>query len=131
MIHHASKQKIISVNSAGKGCPTASVDLARVLVAICLQVDLDIDVWGVYHYASSDASIGFQFIETLLSQAAQFDNKIDAKNVLFEHNDAEKALFFFEPVVLKCQKVLDTFGIHQKPWRSMIADRVKDYYLDQ
>lgn len=128
VIEYAASNTKISVNSAGKGCPTAMRDIARVLLAMLLQLDLDVDVWGTYHYSSSDAAIGFQFIETILAQAAQFNGDIDPKQLLFEHSDLPTGDFYFEPVVLECSKLKDTFGVHQKPWRAMLSGVVKNYF---
>ncbi|CAA0080364.1 dTDP-4-dehydrorhamnose reductase [BD1-7 clade bacterium] len=130
VIEYASSNAMISVNSAGKGCPTAMHDIARVILAILLQADLDIGAWGTYHYSSSDAVIGFQFIETILAQAAQFDGDIDPKRLLFEHCDSPLGDFYFEPVVLECSKLKDTFGIHQKPWRAMLGGVVRAYFSE-
>lgn len=128
VIGYASDNRLISVNSAGKGCPTSIQDVARVVIAIILQLDLGAECWGVYHYASSDAAIGFQFIEAIVAQASQYDESIDASQLSFEHDDASIGKFYFEPVVLKCQKLLDTFGIHQRPWRSSLAATVKEHF---
>lgn len=128
VISYASENALISVNSAGKGCPTAIQDLARVVIAILLQLDLGADNWGVYHYASSDAAIGFQFVEAIVMQASQYDESIDISQLNFEHNDVPAGAFYFEPVVLKCQKLLDTFGIHQRSWRSMLTSTVKEHF---
>ncbi len=128
VIDYATENKMITVNSAGKGSPTVSSDLARVLLAICLQLPLSDKHFGIYHYCSSDASIGFHFIETILTQAANFNPAINANNILFTHNDAEQQRFFFEAVILNCQKLLDTFGIHQRPWRAAINSTIKKFY---
>jgi len=128
VIEYASENAMISVNSAGKGCPTAIQDLARVIIAILLQVELGAESWGTYHYASSDAAIGFQFVEAIVAQASQYNELIDASQLNFEHDDATSGAFYFEPVVLKCQKLLDTFGIHQRPWRASLASTVKDHF---
>ncbi|NRB38334.1 MAG: sugar nucleotide-binding protein [Pseudomonadales bacterium] len=128
VVRSASANTLISFNSAGKGCPTSVHDVARVLIAILLQLDCGAQAWGLYHYASSDAAIGFQFVEAIVAQASQFDANIDARSLHFEHNDAEDSEFYFEPIVLNCQKLLNTFGIHQKPWRALLAEVVKDYF---
>ena len=46
-------------------------DLVRVLIAMILQLDLDSEAWGIYHYASGDTAIGFQFVEAIVAQASQ------------------------------------------------------------
>lgn len=127
-IRSASASELISFNSAGKGCPTSVRDVARVLIAILLQLDTGAEAWGLYHYASSDAAIGFQFVDAIVAQASKFDATIDARSLHFEHNDSDQTHFYFSPVVLNCQKLLNTFGIHQKPWRALLPEVVKDYF---
>ncbi|MCY4044656.1 MAG: sugar nucleotide-binding protein [Cellvibrionales bacterium] len=122
--------KKIAFNSAGKGCPTHASDLARVILGMCLQIPFMPSLKDIYHYVSSDASIGFQFLETLLTAAANFDQQIDPKNILFEHQVIENSPFFFEPVMLSCQRLLYDFGIHQRPWRSSINQAVKIYFSE-
>jgi dTDP-4-dehydrorhamnose reductase len=124
----AIKGQKIAFNSAGKGCPTHASDLARVILGMSLQLPFMPQARGIYHYVSSDASIGFQFLETLLTAAANFDTSIDPKNILFEHQVIEGSPFFFEPVMLSCGRLLYHFGIHQRPWRSSINQAVSVYF---
>lgn len=128
VIRYAAADKLISFNSAGKGCPSSVSDVVRVLIAMLLQLDAGANSWGTYHYASSDAAIGFQFVEAIVAQASQYDENIDSRQLHFEHNDAALGEFYFEPVVLDCQKLLNAFGIHQKPWRALLSDVVKEYF---
>lgn len=128
VIEYASANTLISLNSAAKGHPTAEQDLARVVIAILLQVDLGAENWGVYHYVSSDSALGFQFMEAIVAQASQYDQDINPKQLNFEHNDNPLPVFYFEAVVLKCHKLLEAFGIHQRPWRSLLSATVKSHY---
>jgi len=131
VIEHAGEQELIRVNSAAKGCPTAMEDLARVLVAMLLQLNLTNEAWGVYHYASSDTAIGFQFVEAIVAQASQFDERIVPSSLPFSHDDEIGGDFYFEPVVLKCERLRSVFGIHQKPWRKFIGANVERYFKSE
>lgn len=119
---------LLSFNSAGKGCPTALDDLARVLIAMLLQLGLTSQAWGLYHYVSSDPALGFQFVEAIVAQASQFNAAVNSKQLRFEHSAEPRSDFYFEPVVLSCEKILANFGIHQKPWRALIGASVKQYF---
>ena len=130
-LSHAYSHTRIQVNSAGKGCPTATGDLARVILGMALQVPLSDQLFDTYHYVSSDASIGFQFIEAIVKQAAKACDKIDPNNILFSHDTTESSPFYFEAVVLRCQKLLDNFGIHQRPWRAAINGTISEYYKNR
>lgn len=127
-IQYAASDRLISVNSAGKACPTSMDDLARVLLAILLQMEQQAENWGVFHYVASDTALGFQFIEAILAQASQYVSSIDPKQLRFEHNDQPEPAFYFEPVVLKCHRLLEDFGIHQRPWRALLHSVVREYF---
>jgi dTDP-4-dehydrorhamnose reductase len=132
VIERTMADELLSFNSAAKGCPTAVDDLARVIIAMLLQLELDVeDAWGIYHYNSSDAALGFQFVEAVVAQASQFDSRMSPEHLHFEHNAEQQGALYFEPIVLSCQKILADFGIHQKPWRSLISAAVKNYFAEQ
>ncbi|NRA41951.1 MAG: sugar nucleotide-binding protein [Pseudomonadales bacterium] len=128
VIDYACNHDTIGLNSAGKGCPTAMADLARVLVAMMLQLELTQEAWGTYHYSCSDPVIGFQFIESIVAQASQFDARLVPSDIRFAHLADPCDAFYFEPVILKCDKIRSVFGIHQKTWRSYLSDTVKQYF---
>lgn len=129
-IDYALQDKCISFNSAGKACPTAVEDLARVLLAIVLQLQFDLKNWGVYHYVASDTALGFQFIEAILIQAAKHDSRLDPKQLRFEHcRDVSMPVFYFSPVVLRCNRLLNDFGIHQRSWRALMPAKVREHLL--
>lgn len=127
IIDYASEHDTIPINSAGKSCPTAMDDIARVVVAMILQLELTNDAWGIYHYASGDSALGFQFSEAVVAQASKFEKTIAPNNLPFVHDDSYLSDFYFEPVVLKCEKIRAVFGIHQKSWRQSLGATVKSY----
>lgn len=128
VIDHVLQDRLIRVNSAGKSCPTSINDLARVLLAILLQLDSGADSWGIYHYAGADTALGFQFIEAILAHASQYDAGIHAGRLCFEHHEQPDPAFYFEPVMLKCHKLLENFGIHQRPWRKLLPAVVREHF---
>ena len=128
VIDYACANESISLNSAGKASPTAMADLVRVIIAMLLQLEFTQEAWGTYHYTCSDAVIGFQFIESIVAQASQYDERLSPSNMLFAHEAAPCDDFYFEPVVLKCDKIRSVFGVHQKTWRSYLPTAVKTYF---
>lgn len=132
-IAYAANDKLISFNSAGKACPTAIEDVARVILAIVLQLQYATENWGIYHYVASDTALGFQFIEAILMQAAKYETNVNAKQVRFEHSSElpPDPLFYFVPVVLRCSRVLDDFGIHQRSWRALMPAAVRSHFEDK
>ncbi len=128
VIQYAIEGQCVGVNSAAKACPTAVTDLARVIVAILLQIQQGSDNWGVFHYVAADTALGFQFVEAILQQAEKYNDVINAKQVCFEHCNPSRPEFYFAPVVLKCSRLLENFGIHQRPWRTQMPAVVRAYF---
>lgn len=118
----------LQFNSAAKSNPTSLPDIVRVMVALLLQMPYSDNNWGIYHYASADAALGFQFVESIITHAAQFDDSLNAENLQFEHQQDVQSALYFEPVMLDCQKLLNTFGVQQKSWRAQLLQVVRRYY---
>ncbi|MDC9719815.1 MAG: dTDP-4-dehydrorhamnose reductase [Gammaproteobacteria bacterium] len=100
------------------GCPTYANDVARVLIAIIQQLDCGISVWGTYHYSGAEITTWKGFAEAILAAAkkhgvTQAEN-IDAVSSLEWPAKAPRPAYS----VLDCSKILSTFGIRQRPWRS-------------
>lgn len=110
-----------------RGCPVAAADGARVISAVLDQLSTGLEPWGIYHYGSSDTSTYYEFAEALLASASQF-SEFSASAVQLESQPEGLA-----PLnrVLDCGKIRNTFAIKQVPWRSTIADMVKQYYEQQ
>jgi dTDP-4-dehydrorhamnose reductase len=108
--------------------PTPADDIARVIFAMLQQMECEAKVWGIYHYCSADITTPFDFAEVVLASMAQFSNKmmtikIEAKEEEGGRRKSRKgpALGDVSNQVLSCQKILNTFGICQRPWRGELA----------
>lgn len=111
------------------GCPTGANDVARVIIAIVLQLHCGADAWGVYHYTSSDVTTGYQFAEAVLAIASQFDRELNLDQVKLEERAVDDPDHLqVDPVLVSCQKLLNTFGIKQRPWRSQLTAVVRNYF---
>jgi dTDP-4-dehydrorhamnose reductase len=101
-----------------QGCPTYASDVARVLIAIIKQLDCDINVWGTYHYSGAEVTSWKGFAEAILAAAKKHGvtqaQTIDAVTSLEWPANAPRPAYS----VLDCTKILSTFGIRQRPWRS-------------
>ena len=53
-----------------KFSPTPVEDVARVLMAIALQVDCQANVWGTYHYCGLETKRESEFVQHVLKLAA-------------------------------------------------------------
>lgn len=110
-----------------RGCPVACTDGARVISAILDQTSTGAEVWGTYHYCSSETTTYYQFAEAILASASQFSD-FSAEAVQLE--SLEKSTPRLNRS-LDCRKLRDTFAIKQLPWRRAIADQVKAYFAQR
>lgn len=111
-----------------KFAPTPVEDLARVLLAISLQVDCKVDVWGIYHYASLESLRESEFVQQLVKFAAQHDESVYR---LLDHltiNLGRPEHPQIANATLASRKIFETFGIKQRPWHGSLQRLVKSWY---
>lgn len=103
--------------------PTHYEDLARVLLAMCLQLPNQIESrFGTFHYTSSEVTTELEFVKVVLSVLAQRDKRYEGLEFA-----AMPSGFDSNVAVLKCDKLLHTFGVKQRPWRSYLAQLSETY----
>lgn len=125
MLGHLVEGGSLCLGNSLRGSPVVAEDAARVVSALADQLSTEADVWGIYHYCSSEVTNCYEFAESLLASAAQY-----AK---FQPNavEIEKSV---EPTTmlnraLDCAKIRNTFAIKQVAWRSFVAGSVENYFL--
>lgn len=129
IIRLAEQRKTLVFDPSLNGCPTCANDVARVIIAILLQLRCGADSWGIYHYTSSDVTSGYQFAEAVLAIASQFDRELHLEHVQLEERAVENPEHLqIDPVVVACHKLLNTFGIKQRPWRSQLTFTVRNFF---
>jgi dTDP-4-dehydrorhamnose reductase len=116
---------IIERSTSGQCCPTSAEDLARVLSAIIDQVSCDAECWGTFHYSSSDPVSSYQFAETTLALVSQY---LDTDTLGISLEIATAVDIEWPRPLLNCDKIRNTFGIKQLPWRSSISRVVKQTF---
>ena len=102
-------------------CPTPAADIARVIVAIILQIDCDAKAWGIYNYCSSDAASLYNFAEAVLALASQY-GRIRRDSVQLHASPTKD-----RNLILNCHRILGTFGIKQRPWRAALPALIAEY----
>jgi dTDP-4-dehydrorhamnose reductase len=112
-------------STGGQCCPTWAGDLARVISAIVDQISCDADCWGTYHYTSSDPVSNYQFAESTLAVASQF---LDTEALGLSLEIAVEMDVEWPRPLLNCEKIRNTFGIKQMPWRSSISSVVQQVF---
>ena len=80
--------------------------------------------WGTYHYHSSDAASGYEFAEVVLAAAAQYWD-VGGAHVQLQAVPGEPYGGVFP--LLNCQRIRDTFGVQQLPWRRAVPELLKQY----
>jgi len=110
-----------------RGCPVASLDGARVISALLDQESTGAELWGTYHYCSTETATHYEFAEAVLAAASQFSDVNSDAVELMPMDPGAPSL----NRSLECNKIRNTFAIKQQPWRNAIADQVKHYFQQQ
>ena len=121
MLERLLANKRLELANNTRGCPVASVDAARVIAAIIDQISCGAQPWGVYHYCSSDQTSCFEFAEVLLATVSQFVDYAISPLILQDENESKQVV----RRELNCDKILNTFGIKQQPWRAVVTQCIK------
>jgi len=111
-----------------RGCPTYASDVARVLIAMVQQIDCGIEVWGTYHYSGAEVATWKGFAEAIHAAAkthgATQAESIDGVTSLEWPAVAPRPAY----TVMDCTKILSTFGIRQRPWRSGLVKVISQVF---
>lgn len=126
LLRQAVTESVIRVDAGERSCPTAAADLARVLVAMMLQVDCDVEppLWGTYHYVGSDVANRAIFAETVVKAAKSYVDVSVERVETTEQEQNERV----QNTELSSRKVLNVFGIKQHPWRRGVQESLKQLY---
>ena len=98
-------------------CPTSADAVAMALIGMLQQQVGGANAWGAYHLAGTEPVSAFTFTSMVRTQLLTHLEGRGEQIVLGEvqplkhHHDAKLRR------VLNCRRVLDVFGVHQKPWR--------------
>jgi dTDP-4-dehydrorhamnose reductase len=117
------------VHAGAEGCPTPAVDIARVVVALAEQSVSGAGCYGLYHYCSSDPTNSEGFVEAIIATGQQY-GYVDPEKVSLKLVDNGELYGIPPHPVLNCHKILNHFGIKQRPWRSVMASLLKERYQE-
>jgi dTDP-4-dehydrorhamnose reductase len=111
-----------------RGNPTPIEDAARVILAVLKQLDCQTPLWGTYHYGGHEATTSLALGQAVLSEARNFrSNLVDEVNPQ-AHVARPDAAEEPQHAVLSCKKILHTFGIKPRAWRSGLPSLLDSYY---
>lgn len=97
--------------------PTSADAVAMSLIGMLQQQACGANAWGAYHLAGTEPVSAFTFTSMVRTQlATHLEGRgetvaLGDVKALNHHHDAKLRR------VLNCRRVLDVFGVHQKPWR--------------
>ncbi len=111
-----------------KFSPTPVEDVARVILAIALQVDCKPDVWGIYHYSGLETKRESEFVQQVLKLAAQHDEALERVVDHLNFNLVRAELPELVNTTLATRKIFDTFGIKQRSWHGALQNTVAQLY---
>ncbi len=114
-----------------RGCPTSAEDVARVLMAVLKQLINGAEAWGTYHYCGAEITTRYGFSEAILAAARQYEELKATSLVPVSSREMPEAAERPASSVLKCKKLLNTFGIRQRPWRSELQRLIRQLYERQ
>lgn len=119
-------EKLVLDNNL-RGCPVASADGARVISALLDQISAGAELWGRYHYCSSETATFYEFAESILASASQFSEfgseAVELEPLSPDAHSLNRSL--------ECSKIRNNFAIKQQPWRRAISEQVKLYFEHQ
>ena len=130
LLEQITEKKELAVVPDQLGCPTPAEDAARVIVAMLQQLDCGAEVWGTYHYAGSEPVSENSFAEIVIAEASQYSPLKVRKLRMVKVSEREGV----QPPAnasLSCNKILNTFGVHTRPWRNTLSRLIKNYYDNQ
>ena len=108
--------------------PTPNEDVARVLLAVCRQVDCDANVWGTYHYCGLETKKEIEFVQQVLKYASQHDEEIYQYLDNFSLTEIPTERPQVPNTTLSSKKIFDTFGIKQRSWHGSLQATIKAIY---
>ncbi|MEX2130239.1 MAG: sugar nucleotide-binding protein [Pseudohongiellaceae bacterium] len=108
--------------------PTATEDLARVLLAVSQQVDCQASVWGVYHYCGLETKKEIEFVLQVLKYASQHDEQVYQLIDTLKITETSLSPPEIPNATLSSKKLFDTFGIKQRSWHGSLQTAIKSMY---
>lgn len=112
-------------------CPTSVDAAAMALLGMLHQLHCGADAWGAYHLAGTEPVSAYTFASMVRTQLA---TRLEGAGEAVELGRL-KALNHHhgQPLrrVLNCRRVLEAFGVHQKPWRLEVGRMLDAWCRDR
>ncbi|MDM8347993.1 sugar nucleotide-binding protein [Pseudomonas sp. sp1636] len=124
----AERDESIVLADDRRGNPTPVDDAARVILAVLKQLDCQTPLWGTFHYGGHEATTAQALGQAVLSEARNFRSNLIEDITAQAHAARPDATEEPQHAVLACKKILHTFGIKPRAWRSGLPSLLDRYY---
>ncbi len=111
-----------------RGNPTPVDDAARVILAVLKQLDCQAPLWGTYHYGGQEATTALALGQAVLSEARVFRSLLLDEDKPQAHASRPDAADEPQHAVMACKKILHTFGVKPRAWRTALPQLLDRYY---
>ena len=108
--------------------PTPVDDAARVILAVLKQLDCQSPLWGTYHYGGHETTTSLALGQAVLSEARNFRSNLVGEVIAQAHAARPDAVEEPQHAVLACKKILHTFGVKPRAWRTALPHLLDRYY---
>ena len=127
-LNRAERDEPLLLADDRRGNPTPVDDAARVILAVLKQLDCQTPLWGTYHYGGHEATTALALGQAVLSEARNFRSNLLEEIGAQAHSTRPDAAEEPQHAVLSCKKILHTFGIKPRAWRSGLPSLLDSYY---
>ena len=123
LVNQLQASQRVALAEEWRGNPTPLADAARVLLAVIKQMDCDAELYGVYHYASVEASSWISLAKSLGQELLSLE-RLAEDPIIEPVNYADQPAAQFEPqnAALNGRRLLFAFGIKPRAWRAWLDD---------
>src|SRR3989338_5490921 len=98
------------------------------VLAVLKQLDGQSPLWGTYHYGGHETTTSLALGQAVLSEARNFRSNLVDEVSPQAHSARPDAAEEPQHAVLSCKKILHTFGIKPRAWRSGLPSLLDRYY---
>lgn len=127
-LKRAERETELTLADDRRGNPTPVEDAARVMLAVLKQLDCRAPLWGTYHYGGHEATSSLAFGQAVLGEARSHCRLVVTDVLAQPHAARPDAAEEPQHAVLSCKKILNTFGIKPRAWRTGLPNLLDRYY---
>jgi dTDP-4-dehydrorhamnose reductase len=127
-LRRAERDDSIALADDRRGNPTPVDDAARVILAVLKQLDCQAPLWGTFHYGGQEAATSLALGQAVLSEARNLRSNLLEDITAQAHAARPDAAEEPQHAVLACKKILHTFGVKPRAWRSALPSLLDRYY---